>query len=132
MSHTIRLSAPQCRTHRRSTVRGGNATRPMRWGVTYSALLFQHGLYPGDVSADPESSDATAVRAHSRASAHCCAPGIRGSLNLALLWGRTRLPARLATLQVWKASSYSPLTLDLPRCPTGGVGPRTRYPWQVM
>jgi type IV secretory pathway VirB3-like protein len=31
-----------------------------------------------------------------------------------LLWGRTRLPACFANLRVWKASSYSPLTIDLP------------------
>src|SRR5438270_757114 len=35
--------------------------------------------------------------------------------DLGLLWGRTRLPAHLATLRLWRASSYSPLTLDLPR-----------------
>src|SRR5256885_1402497 len=35
--------------------------------------------------------------------------------DLVLLWGRTRLPAHLATLRLWRASSYSPLTLDLPR-----------------
>ena len=34
--------------------------------------------------------------------------------DLLLLWGRTRLPAMIGTLRFWKASSYSPLTLDLP------------------
>ena len=34
--------------------------------------------------------------------------------DLVLLWGRTRLPAFLANLRFWKASSYSPLVLDLP------------------
>src|ERR1700722_9782601 len=35
--------------------------------------------------------------------------------DLALLWGKTRLPAWLSNLRFWKASSYSPLVLDLPR-----------------
>jgi type IV secretion system protein VirB3 len=34
--------------------------------------------------------------------------------DLVLLWGRTRLPAYLANLRFWKASSYSPLIIDLP------------------
>jgi type IV secretion system protein VirB3 len=34
--------------------------------------------------------------------------------DLILLWGRTRLPALLTTLKFWKASSLSPLALDLP------------------
>jgi type IV secretion system protein VirB3 len=34
--------------------------------------------------------------------------------DLVLLWGRTRLPAFLANLRFWKASSYSPLLIDLP------------------
>ncbi len=34
--------------------------------------------------------------------------------DLTLLWGRTRLPAFLTNLRFWKASSYSPLVVDLP------------------
>ncbi|HYL71858.1 MAG TPA: VirB3 family type IV secretion system protein, partial [Candidatus Dormibacteraeota bacterium] len=34
--------------------------------------------------------------------------------DLALIWCRTRLPALLGTLSRWRASSYSPLLLDLP------------------
>jgi type IV secretion system protein VirB3 len=34
--------------------------------------------------------------------------------DFVLLWGRTRLPAFLANLRFWKASSYSPLLIDLP------------------
>ncbi len=90
------------------------ATRPpMRWGVTYAALLFNlvftleaflltrnlvtlllsvpiHGLCALLCGRDPRFFD------------------------LVLVWGRTRLPALLANLRVWKASSYSPLALDLP------------------
>src|ERR1700722_10943950 len=34
--------------------------------------------------------------------------------DLALLWGKTRLPALLSNLRFWRASSYSPLKIDLP------------------
>jgi len=34
--------------------------------------------------------------------------------DLVLLWGRTRLPALLGNLAFWKASSFSPLIVDLP------------------
>jgi type IV secretion system protein VirB3 len=45
--------------------------------------------------------------------------------DLLLLGGRTRIPALLANARLWKASTYSPLTLDLPR--PGGQR-RTRAP----
>ncbi len=90
------------------------ATRPpMRWGVTYSALLFNmvftleaflltknlltlllcapiHGLFLLLCSRDARFFD------------------------LLLLSARTRLPALFANWQYWKSSSYSPLVLDLP------------------
>jgi len=90
------------------------ATRPpMRWGVTYSALLLNmvavlelfllsrnllvllitlpvHGVCMLLCARDPRCFD------------------------LMLMWARTRLPAILGTLRFWKASSYSPLTIDLP------------------
>jgi len=34
--------------------------------------------------------------------------------DLVLLWCRTRLPAALGNLRLWKASSYSPLVIDVP------------------
>jgi type IV secretion system protein VirB3 len=34
--------------------------------------------------------------------------------DLMVLWARTRLPAMLANHRVWKASSYSPLKIDMP------------------
>ena len=34
--------------------------------------------------------------------------------DLLLMWGRTRLPAFFTTFRVWRASSYSPLSLDVP------------------
>jgi type IV secretion system protein VirB3 len=90
------------------------ATRPpMRWGVTYSALLVNmvvtlelflvtknllvllialpvHGICMLLCGRDPRFFD------------------------LILLWGRTRMPAVFGNLRFWKASSYSPLPLNLP------------------
>jgi len=45
--------------------------------------------------------------------------------DLLLLWGRTRLPALLTTLRHWRASSYTPLLLDLPDA--RGRRGRSRY-----
>jgi type IV secretion system protein VirB3 len=74
------------------------ATRPpMRWGVTYAALLATllmcapvHGVCALLCARDPRFFD------------------------LLLLWGRTRLSALVTTLRLWQASSYTPLRLDLP------------------
>ena len=90
------------------------ATRPpMRWGVTYSALLFNMVF-----------TLETFLLTKNLLTLLLCAPihGICVLLcardarffDLVLLWARTRLPALFANLRVWKASSYSPLTLDLP------------------
>lgn len=90
------------------------ATRPpMRWGVTYAALILNmvctmeiflvskhlltlliaipiHGLCALLCSRDPK------------------------FFELAFAWSRTRLPALLSTHSFWRASSYSPVELDLP------------------
>jgi type IV secretion system protein VirB3 len=94
------------------------ATRPpMRFGVTYVALLFnlvftmEVFLMTKNLLALP-----LCVPIHG-VCALLCARDPR-FFDLLLLWGRTRLPAVFGNLHVWKASSYSPLPLDLP--PTGG------------
>jgi type IV secretion system protein VirB3 len=91
------------------------ATRPpMRWGVTYSALLFNM-VFTMEAF----------LLTRNLLTLLLCAP-IHGTcmllcardarfFDLVLLWARTRLPAQFANLRVWKASSYCPLTLDLPR-----------------
>lgn len=90
------------------------ATRPpMRWGVTYSALLFNL-VFTLEVF----------LLTKNLLALLCCLPlhAIFALLcsrdarffDLVLLWGRTRLPAALANLRVWKASSYSPLQVDIP------------------
>jgi type IV secretion system protein VirB3 len=95
------------------------ATRPpMRWGVTYAALLL-------NMVATLE----VFLVTRNLLTLLLCAPihGLCALLcardarffDLLLMWGRTRMPSALGTLRFWKASSYSPLTLDLP-------GPRGR------
>ena len=90
------------------------ATRPpMRWGVTYSALLFNlifaletflltRNLLTLLVS----------VPIHGLC-VLLCARDAR-FFDLLLLWARTRIPALGANLVYWKASSYSALTVDAP------------------
>ncbi len=90
------------------------ATRPpMRWGVTYSALLFNM-VFTLEVF----------LLAKNLLTLLLCAP-IHGVcmllcardarfFDLVLLWARTRLPALFANLRIWEASSYCPLPLDLP------------------
>ena len=89
------------------------ATRPpMRWGVTYSALLFNL-VFTMEAF----------LLTKNLLMLLCCLPvhGVFALLcsrdarffDLVLLWGRTRLPAALGNLRVWKASSYSPLVIDV-------------------
>jgi len=90
------------------------ATRPpMRWGVTYPALLV-------NVVATLELFLLTrnlltlllSIPIHLLC-VICCARDAR-YFDLVLLWGRTRLPGVLGNLYYWHASSYSPLPIDLP------------------
>src|SRR6202012_606226 len=86
---------------------------PMRWGVTYSALLF-NAVFTMEVFLLTKNllTLLLAIPIHGIC-ALLCARDAR-FFDLLLVWGRTRLPALLGTLRFWKASSYSPLTLDLP------------------
>ena len=86
---------------------------PMRWGVTYSALLFNL-IFTLEVFL--LSRDLLAllicVPIHG-VSALLCARDAR-FFDLLILWVRTRLPALLTNLIYWRASSFCPLELDLP------------------
>lgn len=91
------------------------ATRPaMRWGVTYSALLFnlvfsmEFFLLSRNLLML-----LIALPVHGVAML-LCAHDAR-YFDLVLLWGRTRLPACVGNLLFWGASSYTALMLDLPR-----------------
>ena len=89
------------------------ATRPpMRWGVTYAALLFNL-VFTMEAFLLTKNllTLLLSVPIHG-ISALLCARDAR-FFDLILLWGRTRMPAFLGNLRVWKASSYSPLALGL-------------------
>ena len=90
------------------------ATRPpMRWGVTYSALLV-NGVVTMEIFLLTKNLLALLLAAPIHGvCALLCARDAR-FFDLALLWGRTRIPALLANARFWRSSSYSPLTLDLP------------------
>ncbi len=90
------------------------ATRPpMRWGATYSALLFNM-VFTLEIF----------LLTKNLLTLLLCAPihGVCALLcsrdaryfDLLLLWARTRLPALLSNSRYWQASSYSPLSIDLP------------------
>ncbi len=100
------------------------ATRPpMRWGVTYAALLFNMVF---TMEAFLLTKNLPTLLLCAPIHAVCmllCARDAR-FFDLILLWSRTRLPALFGNLRVWKASSYSPLALDLP----DGLGMRRRGP----
>jgi type IV secretion system protein VirB3 len=90
------------------------ATRPpMRWGVTYSALLFNM-VFTLEVFLFTKNLLTLLLAAPIHGvCVLLCARDAR-FFDLVLLWGRTRLPALLTTLHFWRAASYGSLVLDLP------------------
>jgi type IV secretion system protein VirB3 len=98
------------------------ATRPpMRWGVTYAALLFNLVF---TMEAFLLTKNLVTLLLSAPIHGVCallCARDAR-FFDLILLWGRTRMPAVLGNLRFWSASSYSPLTigLGLARAQEGG------------
>ena len=89
------------------------ATRPpMRWGVTYSAILFNM-VFTMEVFLLTKNLLMLLLAApiHGICALLC----VRDArfFDLVLLCARTRLPAAFANLRQWKASSYSPLEFDL-------------------
>ena len=87
---------------------------PMRWGVTYSALLFNLVFTMEIFLLSKNLLTLLVVIPIHGLCALLCARDAR-FFDLILLWGRTRMPAYLGNFRVWRASSYSPLILDLPR-----------------
>ena len=85
----------------------------MRWGVTYSALLV-NGVFTMEVFLLTKNllTLALGLPIHGICML-LCARDAR-FFDLALLSGRTRVPALLANARLWRSSSYSPLTLDPP------------------
>jgi type IV secretion system protein VirB3 len=90
------------------------ATRPpMRWGVTYSALLFNMVFV---LEAFLLTKNLLILLLCAPIHAVCmllCARDAR-FFDLVLLCARTRLPALFANGRLWRASSYSPLSTALP------------------
>ncbi len=90
------------------------ATRPpMRWGATYSALLFNMVFV---LETFLLTKNLLTLLLSAPIHGICmllCARDAR-FFDLILLWARTRLPALFANLRIWSASSYSPLVIDLP------------------
>jgi type IV secretion system protein VirB3 len=86
---------------------------PMRWGVTFSALLFNL-VFTMEIFLLSKNllTLLLAIPVHG-VCALLCARDAR-FFDLILLWGRTRLPSYFANFRVWKASSYSALVLNLP------------------
>jgi type IV secretion system protein VirB3 len=86
---------------------------PMRWGVTYSALLFNL-VFSMEIFLLTKNllTLLIAIPIHGICALLC----LRDAryFDLILLWGRTRLPAFAGTFRIWKASSFSPLELNAP------------------
>jgi type IV secretion system protein VirB3 len=95
------------------------ATRPpMRWGVTYAALIFNL-VFTLELFLASRNLLALllALPIHG-ISALLCAHDAR-FFDLLLLWARTRLPTLLGNGLYWRAASYSPLNVS--------VGQRQRH-----
>jgi len=85
----------------------------MRWGVTYSALLVNL-LFTMELFLLTKNLLTLLVCAPIHGLCMLlCARDAR-FFDLLLVSARTRLPALFANLRYWQASSYSPLTVDLP------------------
>lgn len=90
------------------------ATRPpMRWGVTYLALLAEVVIImEAFLLSKNLLTLLVAVPLHGLAMLFCARDP--RFFDLAALWLRTRLPALARNFRHWKGVSYSPLILDLP------------------
>jgi type IV secretion system protein VirB3 len=86
---------------------------PMRWGVTFSALLFNL-IFTMETFLLTKNllTLLIAIPIHGVCALLC----LRDArfFDLLLLWGRTRLPAFLGSYRYWRAGSCSPLAMELP------------------
>jgi type IV secretion system protein VirB3 len=90
------------------------ATRPpMRWGITYSALLLN-----GMVTLEAFLITKNLLWLSIWIPIHfvCYALCLHDArfFDLLFIWVRTRGPGWMANVPLWKANTYSPLRLDLP------------------
>ena len=86
---------------------------PMRWGVTFSALMFNLVFTMETFLLTKNLLTLLVALPIHGVCALLCARDAR-FFDLILLWGRTRMPSYFTNFWVWRASSYSPLTLDMP------------------
>lgn len=94
----------------------GMTRPPMRWGVTYTAIVMNVVL---TMQAFLVSRQILLLFVALPIHGICmllCAREPRW-FDLAALWMRNRIPAMAGTWFYWRASSYTPLRLDLPRGP---------------
>jgi len=84
---------------------------PMRWGVTFSALMFNLVFTMEAFLLTKNLLTLLIALPIHGVCALLCARDAR-FFDLILLWWRTRMPAYFANFRLWKASSYSPLALD--------------------
>jgi type IV secretion system protein VirB3 len=83
---------------------------PMRWGVTFSALLFNMVLTMEVFLVTKNLLTLLiAIPVHGICALLCLQDA--RFFDLLLVWGRTRFPAYLGNFRVWKASSHSPLSV---------------------
>jgi type IV secretion system protein VirB3 len=85
----------------------------MRWGVTYTALLFNLVFTMEFFLITKNLLTLLLAAPIHGVCMLLCARDAR-FFDLIMLWGRTRMPAAFGNLRLWKANSYSPLDLDLP------------------
>jgi type IV secretion system protein VirB3 len=86
---------------------------PMRWGVTYAALILNM-VCTMEIFLTSKNllTLLIAIPIHGLCALLCARDP--KFFELAFAWSRTRLPALLSTYSFWRASSYSPVELDLP------------------
>ena len=96
------------------------ATRPpMRWGVTYSALLF-NVIFVMEIFLVTKNLLTLLLAAPIHGiCALLCAHDAR-FFDLVLVCARTRLPGAFGNMRLWKANSYSPLEIGPGGAPMRG------------
>ncbi|MEJ0034811.1 MAG: VirB3 family type IV secretion system protein [Gammaproteobacteria bacterium] len=101
------------------------ATRPpMRWGVTYAALVANMVITMEVFLATKNLLTLLLALPLHGICALLCARDAR-FFDLAIAWCRTRLPALACNYRFWRASSYSPLAVAL----ASTKGRRRCVPW---
>ena len=86
---------------------------PMRWGVTYSALLL-NGMATLETFLVTKNLLWLFIWVPIHLVCYLVCLHDPRFFDLLLLWGRTRGPGWFSNARFWKANSYSPLRLDLP------------------